>query len=65
MDYNGTSEPSCYFFAIFLILLDAHAAQYGINLDNNVEIQLTYRNSKSVPKFVKHLQYNLSIVYYI
>jgi hypothetical protein len=55
MDYNGTSEPSCYFFAIFLILLDAHAAQYGINLDNNVEIQLTYRNSKSVPKFVKHL----------
>jgi hypothetical protein len=29
MDYNGTYEPSCYFSAIFRILLYAHAVQYG------------------------------------
>jgi hypothetical protein len=28
---------------IFHILLDAHAVQYGINFDNNVEIHLTYK----------------------
>jgi hypothetical protein len=28
---------------IFLILLDAHAVQYGINFDNNIEIYLTYK----------------------
>jgi hypothetical protein len=27
---------------IFHILLDAHAVQYGINFDNNVETHLTY-----------------------
>jgi hypothetical protein len=31
------------FFAIFRILLHAHAIQYGINFDNSVEIHLTYR----------------------
>jgi hypothetical protein len=41
MDYNGKYEPSCNFSAIFGILLDAHAVQYGINFDNRVEIQLT------------------------
>jgi hypothetical protein len=30
-------------FCIFCILLDAHAVQYEINFDNNVEIHLTYR----------------------
>jgi hypothetical protein len=43
MDYNRTLEPSCIFSAIFHILLDAHAVQYGINFDNNVETHLTYR----------------------
>jgi hypothetical protein len=43
MDYNGTYEPSCNFSRIFGILLDAHAIQYVINFDNNVEIHLTYR----------------------
>jgi hypothetical protein len=43
MDYNGIYEPSCNFFAIFRILLDAHTVQYGINFDNSVEIHLTYR----------------------
>jgi hypothetical protein len=43
MDYNGTYEPSCNFYAIFGILLDAHAIQYRINLNNSVEIHLTYR----------------------
>jgi hypothetical protein len=43
MDYNGTYETSCYFSIIFAILLHAHAVQYGINFDNNVEIHLTYR----------------------
>jgi hypothetical protein len=28
---------------IFRILIDAHAVQYGINFDNNLEIHLTYR----------------------
>jgi hypothetical protein len=32
-----------FFFAIFHILLYAHAVQYGINFDNNIEIHLTYR----------------------
>jgi hypothetical protein len=31
------------FSAIFCILLDAHAVQYGINFNNIVEIHLTYR----------------------
>jgi hypothetical protein len=43
MDYNGTYEPSYNFYVFFGILLDAHATQYGINYDNNVEIYLTYR----------------------
>jgi hypothetical protein len=43
VNYNGTSEPSCNFSAIFRIVLDAHAVQYGINFDNNVETHLTYR----------------------
>jgi hypothetical protein len=43
MDYNGISEPSCNFYAIFYFLLDAHAVQYGINFDNSVETHLTYR----------------------
>jgi hypothetical protein len=43
MDYNGKYEPSCNFSTIFRILLDAHAVQYGINFDNNIEIYLTYR----------------------
>jgi hypothetical protein len=43
MDYNRTYEPSCNFSVIFCILLDAHAVQYGINFDNNVEIYLTYK----------------------
>jgi hypothetical protein len=43
MDCNETYEPSCNFSAIFHILLDAHAVQYGINFDNNVQIHLTYR----------------------
>jgi hypothetical protein len=43
MDYNGTYEPNCNFSTIFHILLDAHAVQYGINFDNNVEIHLTYK----------------------
>jgi hypothetical protein len=43
MDYNGTYEPSRNFSIIFSILLDAHAIQYGITFDNNVEINLTYR----------------------
>jgi hypothetical protein len=43
MGYNGTYEPICYFSAIFHILLDAHVVQYGINFDNSVEIQLTYK----------------------
>jgi hypothetical protein len=43
MDYIGTIEPSCNFSAIFRILLDAHAVQYGINFDNSVETHLTYR----------------------
>jgi hypothetical protein len=43
MDYNGTYEPSCNFYAIFRILLDAHAVHHGINFDNNVEIHLTYK----------------------
>jgi hypothetical protein len=38
MGYNGKYEPSCIFSAFFCILLDAHVVQYGINLDNNVEI---------------------------
>jgi hypothetical protein len=42
MDYNGTYEPNCNFFAIFHILLDAHAVQYGINFNNSVEIHLFY-----------------------
>jgi hypothetical protein len=34
---------------IFCVLLDAHAVQYEINFDNNVEIYLTYiENSKSI-----------------
>jgi hypothetical protein len=41
MNYNGTYEHSYNFSAIFRILLDAHAVQYGINFDNNVEIHLT------------------------
>jgi hypothetical protein len=43
MDHIGTHEPSCNFSVIFHILLDAHAVQYGINFDNNVEIHLTYK----------------------
>jgi hypothetical protein len=43
MDYNGKYERRCNFSAIFCILLDAHAVQYGINFDNSIEIQLTYR----------------------
>jgi hypothetical protein len=43
MDYNGTYETSCNFYAICFILLDAHAIQYGINFDNSVEIHLTYQ----------------------
>jgi hypothetical protein len=43
MDYNGTYEPSYIFFAIFRILLDAHAVQYGISFDISLEIHLTYR----------------------
>jgi hypothetical protein len=43
MDYNGTYEPSCNLSAIFHILLDAHAIQYGINFDNSVENHFTYR----------------------
>jgi hypothetical protein len=43
MDYNGKYERSCNFSAIFCILLYAHAIQYGINFDNNIEIHLTYR----------------------
>jgi hypothetical protein len=43
MDYNGTYEASCNFYAIFRILLDAQAVQYGINFDNSVETHLTYR----------------------
>jgi hypothetical protein len=43
MNYNGTYEPSCIFSAIFRILLDAHAIQYGISFDNSVQIHLTYR----------------------
>jgi hypothetical protein len=31
------------FFAFFRISLDAHAVQYGINLDNNIETHLTYK----------------------
>jgi hypothetical protein len=44
---------------------DHHCQGLGINFDNNVEIYLTYENSKSVPKFSKVLQDNLFIVYYI
>jgi hypothetical protein len=43
MDYNGTYEPRCNFSVIFHILLDAHAVQYVIKFDNNVEIHWTYR----------------------
>jgi hypothetical protein len=43
MDYNGKYERSCNFAVVFRILLYAHAVQYGINFDNNVEIYLTYR----------------------
>jgi hypothetical protein len=43
MDYNEKYEHSCYFPVIFLILLHAHAVQYGINFDNSVEIHLAYR----------------------
>jgi hypothetical protein len=43
MDYNGKYGPSCNFFVIFHILLDAHAVQYRINFDNSVEIHFTYR----------------------
>jgi hypothetical protein len=43
MDYNGKYEPSCNLSEIFCILLDAHAVQYEINLDNSVEIYLTYK----------------------
>jgi hypothetical protein len=42
MDYNGIDEHSYNFYAIFGILLDAHAVQYGINFDNRVDIHLTY-----------------------
>jgi hypothetical protein len=47
MDYNGTYEPSCKFSAIYRILLDAHAVQYGINF----YVSILIKNSKSVPKF--------------
>jgi hypothetical protein len=30
-------------FVIFGILLDAHAVQFRINFDKNIEIHLTYR----------------------
>jgi hypothetical protein len=43
MDYNETYEPSCNFSSIFHILLDAHVVEYGINFDNSIEIDLTYR----------------------
>jgi hypothetical protein len=43
MNENWTYEASCNFSAIFGILLDAQAIQYGINFNNNVEIYLTYR----------------------
>jgi hypothetical protein len=43
MDYKGTYEASCKIYIFFGILLDAHAIQYGINFDNNIEIYLTYR----------------------
>jgi hypothetical protein len=43
MDYIGTYEPSCNFYVIFDILLDAHVVQYEMNFDNSVEIHLTYR----------------------
>jgi hypothetical protein len=43
MEYIGTIAASCNFSAIFRILLDAHAVQYGINFDNSVETHLTYR----------------------
>jgi hypothetical protein len=43
MDYNGTYENSCKFSAIFRILLDAHAVQFGISFDNSAKIHLTYR----------------------
>jgi hypothetical protein len=43
MDYNGTYEPSCNFSAIFRILLGAYVVQYGINFDNRVDIDLSYR----------------------
>jgi hypothetical protein len=36
-------EPSCHVCEIFDILLDAHAVQFVINFDNNIEIYLTYR----------------------
>jgi hypothetical protein len=42
MDYNGKYEASCNFSTIFRILLDAHAVQYRINFDNNVEIHLPF-----------------------
>jgi hypothetical protein len=44
MDYNGKYERSCNFSAIFCILLYAHAIQYGINFDNNIEIHLQFQN---------------------
>jgi hypothetical protein len=37
MDYNGKYECSYNFSAIFHILLHAHAIQYVINFDNNIE----------------------------
>jgi hypothetical protein len=40
------------------MLLDAHAVQYGINFNNNIEIHLTYiliENSKLVQKNFKLL----------
>jgi hypothetical protein len=40
MDYNRLYDPSCNFSTIFRILLDAHAVQYRINFDNNIEIHL-------------------------
>jgi hypothetical protein len=57
MDYNRTYEPS-YNFLHFCILIDAHAVQYGINFDNNIEIHLETSTVQPI-RSILHIKNNL------
>ena len=65
IDISGTYDPKYNFCAILCILLDGHLVQFRIKFDNHVEIHLTYRKNKSIPKNLKFVQVILYVVYYI